>query len=44
VLRTSRVRHPGAGLDPGAVAQLDSLLATVLPGVDLTCPLSLEPF
>jgi len=33
------VRHPGAGLPPGAAGQLDALLAATLPGVDLTRPL-----
>jgi len=36
LIAESRVRHPGAPLNPGAAAQLGELLAEVLPGCDLT--------
>ena len=35
------VRHPGAGLPPGAAAQLDALIEATLPGVDLRRPLDI---
>ncbi len=41
LLSGHRVRHPGAGLNPVAAAQLAELLEQVLPGVDLTTPLPL---
>jgi 4-hydroxy-tetrahydrodipicolinate synthase len=41
LLRSSRVRHPGAQLDPSAGEQLRSVIARVLPGVDITRPLAL---
>jgi len=34
-----QVRHPGAGLAPGALRQLEALLDDILPGVDLSQPL-----
>ena len=41
LLRTSRVRHPGAQLVASAGEQLRSVMARVLPGVDITRPLAL---
>jgi 4-hydroxy-tetrahydrodipicolinate synthase len=41
LIRSNKVRHPGADLQPATAQQLQSLLAQVLPGVDLTRPLSL---
>jgi len=41
LIASGRVRHPGAGLNPGAAGQLRSLLDRTLPGVDLTRPLTL---
>jgi len=41
VLKTSKVRHPGADLQPATAKQLRSLLDQVLPGVDITQPLQL---
>ncbi len=41
LISSGRVRHPGAGLNPGAAEQLRSLLDRTLPGVDLTRPLAL---
>lgn len=41
LLADAAVRHPGAGLPPGAAEQLDRLLAATLPGADLTQPLVL---
>lgn len=41
LLAEAAVRHPGAGLPPGAAEQLDRLLAAALPGADLTQPLVL---
>jgi 4-hydroxy-tetrahydrodipicolinate synthase len=41
VLKTSKVRHPGADLQPATAKQLRSLLDQVLPGVDLKQPLQL---
>jgi 4-hydroxy-tetrahydrodipicolinate synthase len=41
LLQTSKVRHPGADLQPATAEQLRALLAQVLPGVDLTQPLQL---
>lgn len=40
LLTEAGVRHPGAGLPAGAAEQLDALLAQVLPGVDLSRPLT----
>ena len=41
LLRTNRVRHPGAQLVASAGEQLRSVMARVLPGVDITRPLAL---
>ena len=41
LLRTSRVRHPGAQLVASAGEQLRSVITRVLPGVDITKPLAL---
>lgn len=41
LVRSSKVRHPGADLQPATGEQLQSLLAQVLPGVDITRPLTL---
>src|SRR4030067_1102663 len=40
LIQASRVRHPGAGVSPAAAAQLRALLARILPGTDITRPLS----
>jgi 4-hydroxy-tetrahydrodipicolinate synthase len=36
LLSSPAVRHPGGGLPPGAASDLESIVARVLPGVDLT--------
>jgi 4-hydroxy-tetrahydrodipicolinate synthase len=41
LIRSSRVRHPGAQLVASAGEQLQSVIARVLPGVDITRPLAL---
>jgi 4-hydroxy-tetrahydrodipicolinate synthase len=41
LLRSNRVRHPGAQLAESAGEQLRSVMARVLPGVDITRPLAL---
>ncbi len=41
LIRTARVRHPGAGISPAAAAQLRALLARTLPGTDITRPLTM---
>jgi 4-hydroxy-tetrahydrodipicolinate synthase len=41
VIRCSKVRHPGADLQPAVGEQLRSLLTHVLPDVDITKPLTL---
>ena len=41
LLRSNRVRHPGAQLAASAGEQLRSVMARVLPGVDITRPLAL---
>jgi 4-hydroxy-tetrahydrodipicolinate synthase len=41
LIRTNRVRHPGAGLILSAGEQLRSVLDRILPGVDITKPLVL---
>jgi len=41
LIRSGRVRHPGAQLVPSAGAQLQGILDRVLPGVDLSKPLAL---
>ena len=40
VIKGSRVRHPGASIQPAVAEQLRSLLDQVLPGVDITKPLA----
>jgi 4-hydroxy-tetrahydrodipicolinate synthase len=40
VIKGSRVRHPGASIQPAVAEQLRSLLNQVLPGVDITKPLT----
>jgi 4-hydroxy-tetrahydrodipicolinate synthase len=42
LIGSARVRHPGAGLDAGAAAQVHALLDRLLPGVDLTAPLVID--
>jgi 4-hydroxy-tetrahydrodipicolinate synthase len=42
LLASSRARHPGATITPERAKQLDSLLARVLPGIDITRPLAVE--
>lgn len=39
LLESSCVRHPGAGIDPSTAAQLETLMSSVLPGVDITAPI-----
>jgi 4-hydroxy-tetrahydrodipicolinate synthase len=39
LIRSSKVRHPGADLHPATAEQLRALIAQVLPGVDVTRPL-----
>jgi 4-hydroxy-tetrahydrodipicolinate synthase len=41
LIRSNRVRHPGAQLAASAGEQLQSVIARILPGVDLTKPLAL---
>lgn len=41
LMRSARVRHPGASIDAATAAQLESLLEQILPGVDVAAPLSL---
>lgn len=41
LLRSNRVRHPGAQLVASAGEQLQSVIARILPGVDITKPLAL---
>ncbi|MEO8627893.1 MAG: dihydrodipicolinate synthase family protein [Betaproteobacteria bacterium] len=40
-IRSNRVRHPGANLHAAVAAQLEQLLAQVLPDVDIRQPLAL---
>jgi 4-hydroxy-tetrahydrodipicolinate synthase len=40
VIASSRVRHPGASIQPAVAEQLRALLDQVLPGVDITKPLT----
>jgi len=40
LIQTGRVRHPGAQLAPSAGAQLQTLLDRIMPGVDLSRPLT----
>jgi 4-hydroxy-tetrahydrodipicolinate synthase len=41
LIRSSKVRHSGADLQPAVGEQLRLLLADVLPGIDITKPLNL---
>jgi 4-hydroxy-tetrahydrodipicolinate synthase len=41
VIGGSRVRHPGANLAPAAAQQVRALIEQVLPGVDITGPVTL---
>jgi len=41
LIRSPRVRHPGASIQPAAAQQLRALLDQVLPGADLTQPVAL---
>jgi 4-hydroxy-tetrahydrodipicolinate synthase len=40
LVASSRVRHPGASIDPATAAEVQALLAQVLPGADLTRPVA----
>ncbi len=40
-LKTSKVRHPGAALQPATSEQLRKLIDALLPGQDLSRPVSL---
>lgn len=42
LLASGRVRHPGASLSPAVSAQLDALLSSTLPGVDITRALAAQ--
>lgn len=42
VLASSRARHPGASISAPMAAQVESLLARTLPGVDITRPIAVE--
>ncbi|HWQ37552.1 MAG TPA: dihydrodipicolinate synthase family protein [Burkholderiales bacterium] len=42
LIKTGRVRHPGAGISPETSAQLRALLDETLPGVDLARPITVE--
>ncbi|PWT73040.1 MAG: dihydrodipicolinate synthase family protein [Proteobacteria bacterium] len=39
VIRSARVRHPGANIQPAVAEQLQSLIAQVLPGADISKPI-----
>jgi 4-hydroxy-tetrahydrodipicolinate synthase len=39
---SSRVRHPGASISASTAAQLESVLARTLPGVNITRPLAVD--
>ena len=41
LFQTSKVRHPGADLQPATAEQLHALIAQALPGADITRPLTL---
>jgi 4-hydroxy-tetrahydrodipicolinate synthase len=41
LIKTARVRHPGAGVSQAAADQLRTLLVRILPGTDITRPLAL---
>jgi 4-hydroxy-tetrahydrodipicolinate synthase len=40
LLDSSRVRHPGASIQPAVAEQVRSLVAQVLPGMDITKPIA----
>jgi len=40
LLRSSRVRHPGASVQPAVAEQLKALISQVLPGADITKPVT----
>jgi 4-hydroxy-tetrahydrodipicolinate synthase len=42
LVSSPRVRHPGATISASQSAQLDSLLARTLPGIDITRPIALQ--
>jgi 4-hydroxy-tetrahydrodipicolinate synthase len=42
LIKSPRVRHPGATISPLQSKQLDELLARTLPGVDITRPIASE--
>jgi 4-hydroxy-tetrahydrodipicolinate synthase len=42
LIKSPRVRHPGASISPAQSKQLDDLLARTLPGVDITRPITSE--
>jgi len=42
LIATATVRHPGAGLPPGAADQLSALIEDILPGEDLTTALIID--
>jgi 4-hydroxy-tetrahydrodipicolinate synthase len=42
VLASSRARHPGASISAPMAAQVESLLARTLPGVDITRPIAVD--
>jgi 4-hydroxy-tetrahydrodipicolinate synthase len=42
LLASSRARHPGASISAPMAAQVESLLARTLPGVDITRPIAVE--
>jgi 4-hydroxy-tetrahydrodipicolinate synthase len=41
LIKSSKVRHPGADIPPPTAKQLEQLIEQVLPGVDITKPLPL---
>jgi 4-hydroxy-tetrahydrodipicolinate synthase len=40
-MQTNRVRHPGINIQPAVAEQVRSLIAQVLPGVDITRPIAI---
>lgn len=42
LIATSKVRHPGTGIDPNTTAQIRTLLKDLLPGIDLSKPLKIN--
>jgi 4-hydroxy-tetrahydrodipicolinate synthase len=42
LIKSPRVRHPGATISPLQAKQLDELLARTLPGIDITRPIASE--